>query len=106
MADAISRPEVEHIARLAHLELSEAELEEYTEQLARILDYMAAIGEVDTAGVPPMTNGLPAEFVRDDLLSGLREDVPIPSLPIEVVLEQAPSRVNDGFGVPPVLDET
>jgi len=106
MAGAISRAEVEHVARLAHLDLSDAELDEYTEQLARILEYMAAIGEVDTDGVPPTAHGLPAELIRDDLLGGLREDVPTPSLPREAVLEQAPSRVGGGFGVPAVRDET
>jgi len=98
MSARISTAEVAHVARLARLELSPAELEEYTEQLAAVLDHAADVEALDTAGVPPTAHPLP-------LVNVLREDVVQPSLPRAEILAQAPSTEDNRFRVPRILGE-
>ncbi len=94
---AIDRKTVEHVARLARLELSAAELEKYEKQLGAILDYIAKLEKLDVAGVEPMAHAADAANV-------LREDVPVPPLPREEALRNAPERTNDFFIVPKVIE--
>ncbi len=89
----IDREEVLHVARLARLELSEDEVQRMTADLARVLDHIEKIGELDLEGVPPTSHVVEVE-------NALREDVPIPCLPRDVVLAAAPEVVDDGFAVP------
>ncbi|HCE16444.1 MAG TPA: Asp-tRNA(Asn)/Glu-tRNA(Gln) amidotransferase GatCAB subunit C [Anaerolinea thermolimosa] len=94
---SLTRAEVEHIARLARLELTEEELSRFSEQLSSILDYAARLREIDTSTIPPtasvLDTGLP-----------LREDVPAPSLDVTAVLRNAPQVEDHQFRVPPVLE--
>ncbi len=93
----LSLEEVEHIARLARLELSAEEKEIYRKQLSDILEYAARLQSLDTGGIPPTSSVLPARSV-------LRKDETRKGLPREDVLRNAP-QVEDGqFRVPPVLD--
>ena len=93
----LSLEEVEHIARLARLELSTEEKEIYRKQLSDILDYAARLQSLDTSGIPPTSSVLPTHSV-------LRKDEARQGLPREDVLRNAP-QVEDGqFRVPPVLD--
>ena len=94
----LTREEVQHIAELAKIGLSEDEIERYREQLSAILDYAAALQRVDTGAIPPTARVLEGTNV-------MRPDVPGPSLPVEDVLANAPSRRDDLFCVPPVLEE-
>ncbi len=93
----ISLEEVEHIADLAHLELSAEEKERYREQLSAILDYAKSLQAIDTADIPPTSSVLPAH-------SNLRVDRATPGLSIENLMRNAPRADRDQFRVPPVLE--
>lgn len=86
----ISKKEVEHIAWLARLELSEEEKGLFTEQLNEILEYFRLIDEAETEGVPPTYHVI-------ELTNVFREDVAQPSLPKEEVLQNAPRRERGYF---------
>jgi aspartyl-tRNA(Asn)/glutamyl-tRNA(Gln) amidotransferase subunit C len=94
----ISRADAEHVARLARLELSDAELDEYTGQLASILEHADDIAALDTEGVPPTAHPLPLRNV-------LRPDEPTACLDRDEVLAAAPDAEDGRFRVPPVLGE-
>ncbi len=94
----LTREQVEHIAELAKIGLSEGEIERYREQLSAILDYAAALQRLDTTGIPPTARVQEGTNV-------CRADVPGPSLPVEDALANAPSRRDDFFRVPPVIEE-
>ena len=94
---SLSLEEVEHIATLARLRLTEAEKERYRQQLSAVLDYMAKLKEVDTAHIEPTATVLPLRTI-------VRPDVVTPSLTREELLANAPSAEAEMFRVPPVLD--
>ncbi len=89
----IDRDQVFHVARLARLRLSEQEIERMTGELSSILRHIETISGVDLDGVAPTSHVVGLENV-------LRADEPRPSLPREVVLEQAPDTDGEGFRVP------
>ena len=89
--------EVEHIAELARLGLTETEKERYREQLSAILEYFAQLRELDTAGISPTSSVLPARSV-------LRPDEPRPGLSPEKLLCNAPEAKDNQFRVPLILD--
>jgi aspartyl-tRNA(Asn)/glutamyl-tRNA(Gln) amidotransferase subunit C len=89
--------EVEHIARLARLELSDEEKARYREQLSAILDHVAKLQELDTSDVPPMS----AVFAGD---SHLRADRPRAPLSRKRLLKNAPEVQDDQFKIPPVFE--
>lgn len=93
----LTREEVEHIANLAKLDLSEAEKALYSEQLSSILDYVARLQELDTSQVPPTSSVLPPRSV-------LRPDEVQPGLTLEMLLENAPQVEQDQFRIPPVFE--
>ncbi len=93
----LSLAEVEHIANLARLDLTAEEKEEYRQQLSAILEHVERLQELDTAGIPPTASVLPT-------VGRLREDEPQVSLPVDVVLADAPQQKKDQFRVPPVLE--
>ena len=89
--------EVEHIAELARLGLTEAEKALYRDQLSAILDYAAILQKVDTSAIPPTATVLPLRNV-------MRADAVEPSLPREDVLANAPNAVDGCFRVKAILD--
>jgi len=93
----LSLDEVEHIAELARLRLSEDEKARYREQLSEILDYAARLQAVDTSGISHTSSVLPARSV-------LRKDEPRPGLSLEEVLRNAPETEKGQFRVPPILE--
>ena len=93
----LSLDEVEHIAELARLRLSEDEKARYREQLSEILDYAARLQAVDTSEISPTSSVLPARRV-------LRKDEPRPGLSLEEALRNAPETEKGQFRVPPVLE--
>jgi aspartyl-tRNA(Asn)/glutamyl-tRNA(Gln) amidotransferase subunit C len=95
---AISRQEVQKIALLGRLSLSEEELDRMTVHLGDILGYMDLLGEVNTDGVEPMAHAL-------DVANVFREDCAGPSLDRELALANAPNRDDECYRVPAVLGE-
>jgi len=93
---ALTRDEVAEIAQLARLAMSEGELESLRGELAAILDHVAALREVDTTGVEPMTHAVPTTL-------RLRPDVAEASLPQEVALRDAPVERDGCFEVPAII---
>jgi len=89
--------EVEHIAHLARLDLTEDEKARYRVQLSAILDYARRLQELDTTGIPPTASVLPPRSV-------LRLDEPRPSLAPGALLSNAPEAEDNQFRVPPVLE--
>lgn len=95
---ALTLEEVEHIAGLARLKLTDEEKARYREQLSAILDYAARLQSLDTSGIPPTSSVLPARTV-------LRADEPLPCLSREELLSNAPETTENQFRVPPVLEQ-
>ena len=94
----ISREEVEHVARLAHLALSDGELERVGKELNRILEYFRALAEMDTSGVPITSHAIP-------MLNVYREDEVGESLPVGSIVSNAPDGVDEFFRVPRIVEE-
>ncbi len=95
---SLTKEEVEHIAELARLELTEAEKERYREQLSEILDHVARLQALDTRHIPPTSTVLAKR-------SRLRPDIPARGLSTEEALRNAPRSEQKQFRVPPVMDE-
>ena len=95
---SISRQDIEKVALLARLQLTEVELATMTSELAQIMGYVDQLAEVDTEGVEPMAHAIPVTNV-------FRDDVVGESLPREEALANAPHRDERGYLVPAVLGE-
>ena len=95
---AISREEVEKVALLARLQLSDAELETMTAQMGDILGYVELLSELDTESVEPMAHAL-------DVSDVFRDDVPHTSLDRDAALANAPKHDNECYRVPAVLGD-
>jgi aspartyl-tRNA(Asn)/glutamyl-tRNA(Gln) amidotransferase subunit C len=93
----ITRREVEHVADLARLELSEQEQETLTHQLSNILTYVEKLNELDTKGVEPTSHVL-------DIRNVMRDDVARPSLPQERALANAPEKAAGHYKVPKIIE--
>lgn len=98
----ISRDEVAHLARLSRLALTEEELIHFAEQIDGIVETVAAVQEVDTEGIAPLSH--PTQNVDGDV-SVMREDVPEFLLTAEQALDQAPRQAQDRYQVPRILGE-
>lgn len=89
--------EVEHIAELARLDLTDVEKARYREQLSAILEYAARLQTLDTTGIPPTSSILPDRSV-------LRPDQSRPGMGLETLLSNAPDVEANQFRVPPILE--
>jgi aspartyl-tRNA(Asn)/glutamyl-tRNA(Gln) amidotransferase subunit C len=98
MSARLTRADVEHVARLARLALTDAEIDALTNDLGAILDHAAQVSALDTAGVPPTSHPLP-------LVNVLRPDVARAGLPRAEVLAAAPAAEDDRFRVPRILGD-
>jgi aspartyl-tRNA(Asn)/glutamyl-tRNA(Gln) amidotransferase subunit C len=94
---ALTAQEVQWVAHLARLQLTEAELETMTRQLSAIVAYVDQLRQVNTDDVEPMAHALAIHNV-------FREDEAAPSLPTADALANAPQRRGDFYSVPAVLD--
>lgn len=92
----ISKDQVEHIAELAHIELTEEEKNLFTEQFNRILEFFEKIDSVDTRGIPPTYHVF-------DLVNVFRKDEAEEPLPKESVLKNAPRREENFFKSPRII---
>ena len=97
---SLTLSEVEHIAELARLELTDKEKELFRQQLSEILDYAARLQSIDTSQIMLPSTARPAASTL-----ALRPDVPAPSLDVKEVLDNAPQTEDDQFRVPPVLEQ-
>jgi aspartyl-tRNA(Asn)/glutamyl-tRNA(Gln) amidotransferase subunit C len=93
----LDREVVAHLARLARLNLSPAELDALTPQLDAVVEYESRLSELDLSGVEPLAHALDAE-------NHLRDDLPLPSLPPDLATANAPLRRDGAFVVPPALE--
>jgi aspartyl-tRNA(Asn)/glutamyl-tRNA(Gln) amidotransferase subunit C len=94
----LSRSDVEHVAHLARLGLTEAELSLLEGQLNHILDQYTKLAELDTEAIPPTAQTIELENI-------LREDVVTASLPVEDVLRNAPEAAGGYVASPPILSD-
>ena len=93
----LSKEEIEHVALLARLQLSEEEKERLTGHLNQIMVHFEKLQELDTSEVEPTSHSIPVENV-------FREDVAGPCLPVEDVIANAPEARDDQFVVPQVVE--
>ena len=98
MAEKIDQQQVRKVAKLSRLDLSDAEVEEFTEQLSAILGYVEKMNELDTEKVEPLAHCLAVHNV-------FREDVVKESLGQEKTLANAPQQDGEFFRVPKILDD-
>jgi aspartyl-tRNA(Asn)/glutamyl-tRNA(Gln) amidotransferase subunit C len=94
----ISIDEVDHVARLARLDLSAADKERMRSELDKILGYIDKLRALDTRDVLPTSHAVPVTNV-------MRDDVERPSLPVEDMLANAPDRHREMFRVPRIIEE-
>jgi aspartyl-tRNA(Asn)/glutamyl-tRNA(Gln) amidotransferase subunit C len=94
----ISREEVQHVARLARLHLTDEEAERMREQLDAILAYIDKLRELPVEGVEPTAHAVP-------LVNVMRDDTPVPCLPQEAALANAPDRAGEFFRVPRIIED-
>jgi aspartyl-tRNA(Asn)/glutamyl-tRNA(Gln) amidotransferase subunit C len=94
----IGKKDVEHVARLARLEITDTEKEAFTQQLGAILSYVEKLNALKTEGVEP-TATAPGQA------SVFREDTARPSLPAEKALANAPEQADGFFVVPKIIEE-
>lgn len=98
MSSQISREEVEHVASLARLGLTDDEIDRMQTQLSRILEAIETLREVDTSHIGPTAQVIALENV-------MRDDVAIPGISREAALANAPLREGPMLRVPVVLEE-
>lgn len=94
----IERKDVDHVARLARLALTDAELEKMREQLNGILAYIEKLNALDTASVEPTSHAVPVVNV-------MRDDEPGECLPRDEALRNAPDRAGEFFRVPRIIED-
>ena len=90
--------DVDHVARLARLHLTDAEKARMQEQLAKILTYIDALSTLDTEGIEPTSHAVLVVNV-------MRDDVPRPCFPAEEMLANAPDPVDGLFRVPRIIED-
>lgn len=92
----ISKKDVQYVARLARLNVSEDEMEVFTLQLNSILSYVEKLDELDTSNVEPMSHVI-------DICNAFKQDIVLESFSQEVALENAPEREEGFFKVPRII---
>ena len=94
----ISKQDVEHVAKLARLEITETEKDAFSQQLSSILTYVEKLKTLNTKGVEPTATIL-------EQVNVFREDKARPSLPLEKALANAPEQSGGFFVVPKIIEE-
>jgi aspartyl-tRNA(Asn)/glutamyl-tRNA(Gln) amidotransferase subunit C len=102
MTANVTVEDVERVAELAHLELAPDEMPRMVQDLNAILNYVAELNELDTAGAAPLAQV--SELDGAGGQSSLRKDVHVPSLDRKAVMPQAPDANNGFFKVPKVIE--
>ena len=96
----ITESDIEKIAQLAHLEITDEERRIFAPQIAEIVSYVEQLSEIDTSAIEPALGGLTPEGERTE---STRADEVQPSLGQQVALDQAPDPASGHFRVPKVL---
>jgi aspartyl-tRNA(Asn)/glutamyl-tRNA(Gln) amidotransferase subunit C len=94
--EPLTTQQVLHVARLARLELTSDQVQQYRQQLSDVLDHVATLSSVDVEGVMPMAHPI-------ELTNRLADDIPVPSMPLEDLLANAPAIEGDYLAVPKVF---
>lgn len=94
---SLSHDEVRKVARLARLQLTDDEVQLFSTQLGKVLDFVGVLDELSLDDVEPLVYAIDVENV-------LRNDEPRPSLPREAALQNAPSTDGRAFRVPPIIE--
>ena len=94
----ISSNEVKKVAQLARLELNESEIQQHAEQLEKILDYIKQLEKINTENIPCTTRAI-------EVVNVLRKDEKKVYENHEELLDLAPSRENNFFKVPKIINE-
>ena len=94
----LSRDQVEHVAHLARVGVTEEDIERFSHQLSDVLDYFERLDRVDIEGVPPTSHTLPLHNV-------MREDETEPSFDVDDILANAPNQQERRFRVRAILEE-
>lgn len=92
----ITAADVAKVARLARLDIDDAQVEHFTEQLGKVMGHFSDIDALDLTNVEPMTQPYP-------LVNVMREDVEMPTLDTDEVLAAAPAAEERRFRVPPII---
>jgi len=92
----ITKEDIIHVANLARLEVSDADIETFVDQLGKILEYVNTLNQVDTQGVPPTSHAI-------SLTNAFREDVASGHLDREEALSNAPEKEDGSFLVPKIV---
>ena len=93
---ALSEKDVQYVAKLARLEVTDQEVAKYTQQLANILEYVEQLNKLDTSNVEPLTHPL-------DMKNVFSEDVVVPSMTQADVLSNGPEIQSGHFKVPKIM---
>ena len=93
----MDKTQIEYVANLSRLELTETEKELFVNQLLSVFGHINKLNEIDTKDVTPMANAI-------ELKNVFRNDVNVPSISKQQALENSPSKTQDFFKVPQVLD--
>ena len=96
----ITEADIEKLARLAQLELTDEERRALAPQISSIVEYVEQLNEIDTSGIEPSLGGLTLEGERTETM---RDDTVRPSLGQKAALEEAPDPASGYFRVPKVL---
>lgn len=96
MAELLNLDEVRHVAKLARLDLSHEQLQQYRRELSSVMAHIAKLNEVDVQGIEPMAQ-------PHDLTNRLDEDEVVAPMPVEQVLEAAPAVEGQFLAVPKVF---
>ena len=89
--------DVEHVAKLARLGMTDDEKNLFTEQLSRILEYAETINKLDTKNVSPTSHAIPMKNV-------FREDIAVPFKDLKDIIRNAPSEASNMFSVPKIME--
>lgn len=95
----ITKQDVEKIAKLANLALTEAEVDKFSHQLSSIVSYVEKLNELDTTNIPPMSHST----LSGDTSYAMRDDEPVTSLGQKTALNNAPDGGEGHFKVPKVI---
>jgi len=99
MSQQLTDQQVQHVAKLSRLRLSDAQVHHFAGQLSRVLDYISKLGELNVEGVEPMAHPF-------DVTNVLREDVEQQGLTTQAALANAPKQMEPFFEVPKVIGDS
>ena len=98
MSEQLDDDQVRHVAKLSRLQLTDQEVSHFAGQLSAVLGYVSKLNELNVEGVEPMAHAA-------DVSNVLRKDQPVPGMPVDKALENAPDASDPFFKVPKILGQ-